>query len=206
MMDTSNAAVDAWLASSVIGGYDIPINTAYRGELSAVSDRGFGGDDRALRRRVSRNAARPATRSHEGPQAGRQRGPRERSSPQTAGLETYLLSELYAHGSKLSSTHRSERGGRALHLGHDRCLEGRHAQPGLLSGAGAVHRSDDALRTRGRAPQLLPALPPECSVHRPDPCDRRGSSVPARAQAEHQQILVELPRRRITAFNDPARC
>lgn len=35
MMDTSSAAVDAWLASSVLGVVEVPINTKYRGDLLA---------------------------------------------------------------------------------------------------------------------------------------------------------------------------
>jgi crotonobetaine/carnitine-CoA ligase len=33
MLNTSHAAVDAWLAAATLGCFDIPINTAYRGEL-----------------------------------------------------------------------------------------------------------------------------------------------------------------------------
>ncbi len=102
MMDTSNAAVDAWLASSVIGGYDIPINTAYRGELLRYLIEDSEAtvvlcDDAHLGTLLELPLARTKVRKLV------VNAPSATVLPQTPGLESYLLSDLYAPGSELSS-------------------------------------------------------------------------------------------------------
>ncbi|MGH3492082.1 MAG: AMP-binding protein [Sciscionella sp.] len=102
MMDTSNAAVDAWLASSVIGGYDIPINTAYRGELLRYLIEDSEAtvvicDDAHLGTLLDLPLARTKVCKLV------VNAPATTDLRPTPGIETHRLSDLYVHGSPLPS-------------------------------------------------------------------------------------------------------
>jgi crotonobetaine/carnitine-CoA ligase len=101
MLDTSHAAVDAWLASAVLGCFDIPINTAYRGELLRYLI-----EDSEATVMICDARHLPTLLEIQLAQTKLRRlivnGPHD-SLPDVAGIEVCALSALYAEGSAIQS-------------------------------------------------------------------------------------------------------